>query len=216
MKLRALRLALLDEVLARELQRSFDRLRSAADQVDVRDARGRAADQRIGQFLGDRRREETRVRIGQRVDLRMHRGEHVGMPVSEARHRGTAGGVEIALSARVGDPAAVHRTPRSGTDRAAGDAGFSTRRAWTMIGATPAASLLLLASAYGVESIVGPRRAIASQTSRALPAASVQPSAPWPVFSTRLASVVRPMIGRPLGVAGRSPVHCRRSPSTVW
>ena len=55
--------------------------------------------------------------------------------------------------------------------------------------------------------MVGPRRAIASHTSRALPAASVQPSAPWPVFSTKLAIVVRPMIGRPLGVAGRSPVR---------
>jgi hypothetical protein len=39
------------------------------------------------------------------------------------------------------------------------------------------------------------------------PQACVQPSVPWPVFRNRLGSLLWPMIGTLLGVAGRRPLQ---------
>ena len=94
-EVRALRLPDLDEVLARHLERRLDRLRAAADEVDVAHAGGRVRDQLVGQRLGDLGGEEARVRVGEPVDLRVHRREHVGVAVAEAGHRGAAAGVEV-------------------------------------------------------------------------------------------------------------------------
>ncbi len=65
-EVRALRLADLDEILARELERGLDRLRAAGDEIDVRHAVGCVRDEMVGQLLGDRRGEEARVRVGER------------------------------------------------------------------------------------------------------------------------------------------------------
>ena len=48
-EMRALRLADLDEVLARHLERRLDRFRAAADEIRVADAGRRRADQLVGE-----------------------------------------------------------------------------------------------------------------------------------------------------------------------
>ena len=80
----ALGLADLDEILARHLERRLDRLRTAADQIDALKSGRSVLDQAVGQTLGDLGGEKGRVRVGQRVELPAHRGEHVRMPVAEA------------------------------------------------------------------------------------------------------------------------------------
>ena len=72
-----LRLAALDEILARELERGLDRLRPAAHEKNVADAGRGMGDQIVGQFLCHLRGEKTRMRIGQRVELRAHRRQHL-------------------------------------------------------------------------------------------------------------------------------------------
>ena len=98
-----LRLALLDEVLPRHLQRGLDRLRAAADEIDVVDAGRRVRDEVVAQLLGHLRREEAGVRVGELVELRVHGGQHVGMAVAEARHGGAARGVDVLLPRVVAD-----------------------------------------------------------------------------------------------------------------
>ncbi len=73
-EMRALRLADLDEVLARHLQRRLDRFRPAADEVRVAHAGRRRADQLVRKRFRGLGREEARVRVGEPVDLRVHRG----------------------------------------------------------------------------------------------------------------------------------------------
>ncbi len=102
-----LRLADLDEVLPRELERRLDRLRAAGDEIDVRHARRRARDQLIGKLLGHGRREEAGMRIGDPVDLLVHRPQDVGMTVAEARHRRAAGRVNVFPARGVDDANAV-------------------------------------------------------------------------------------------------------------
>src|SRR5580698_6158358 len=80
----ALRLADLDEILARHLECGLDRLRTAADQIHALEARRGVLDQPVGQALGDLGGEKGRVRVGQRLELAPHRGQHVWMPVAEA------------------------------------------------------------------------------------------------------------------------------------
>ncbi len=94
-KARALRLTLLNEILPRELQRSFHRFRAAGHQISVRGAAGRRRDQRVRQLLGDFGRKKARVRVRDAIDLRVHRSQHVRMAVTEARHRSAAGRVQI-------------------------------------------------------------------------------------------------------------------------
>ena len=99
----ALRLADLDKILARHLERRLDRLRTAADQIDVAQPGRRVLDQPVGQTLGDFGREKGRVRVGQRLELASHRGQHVRMPVAEAGHRRAARCIEVAPTFGVDD-----------------------------------------------------------------------------------------------------------------
>ncbi len=96
-------LADLDEVLPRHLERCLDRLRAAADEIDVADAGRRVGDEVAAQLLRDLGGEEARVRVGELVELGVHGGQHVGMAVAEARHRRTARGVDVLLAGRVPD-----------------------------------------------------------------------------------------------------------------
>ncbi len=90
-----LRLPDLDEVLARHLQRRLDRLGATRHEVDLADTRRRVLDQQVGQRLGHFGGEKAGVRVSQPVDLRVHRCDHVRMPVAEARHRGAARCVDV-------------------------------------------------------------------------------------------------------------------------
>ena len=99
----ALRLADLDEILARHLERRLDRLRAAADQIDALKPGRSVLDQPVGQTLGDFGREKGRVRVGQRVELPPHRGQYVRMPMAEARDGRAARRVEIAPALGVDD-----------------------------------------------------------------------------------------------------------------
>jgi hypothetical protein len=82
--LRPLRLACLDEILPRHLQRRFHGLRAAADEIDVRDAFWRIRHQRISEPFGDLGGEEAGVGVGQLIDLLMQRRVDVRMAVAEA------------------------------------------------------------------------------------------------------------------------------------
>ena len=96
-----LRLALLDEILPRHFQRRLDRLRSAADEIDVVDPFGRGLDEAVGELFGDFGREETRVCVGKLVELLVKGSNHVGMAVAETGHRRAAGRIDVALAVLV-------------------------------------------------------------------------------------------------------------------
>jgi hypothetical protein len=98
---RALRLAALDEVLARQLERGLHRLRSARHQVDPADAGRRLRHQAVGQLLRHLGGEESRVGVGAAVDLRMHGGDHVRMAMPERGHGRAAARVDIGLALAV-------------------------------------------------------------------------------------------------------------------
>ena len=111
-------LALFDEVLAGHLEGRLHRLGAAAHEVGVRNAGRGAANEVIGETLGNLGREEPRVGVGEAVDLGMDCGHHVGMTMAEAGHGRAAGGVEIDATGSVDelDPAAGH-----GDGQGAGD-----------------------------------------------------------------------------------------------
>ena len=92
----ALRLAGLDEILPRHLQRGFHRFRAAADEIDAAEAARRVRDKSVGEALGGFAREEAGVGVGERVELRVQRGEHVRMAVPQAGHRRAAARVDVA------------------------------------------------------------------------------------------------------------------------
>src|SRR5207237_9544903 len=89
--------------LARELERRLDRLRTAGNEVDVRDARRRMGHEVISELLGHRGREEARVRIGDSVDLLVHRPDHVRVAVPKAGDRRATRSVEVFAPSRVDD-----------------------------------------------------------------------------------------------------------------
>ena len=97
----ALGLTDLDEVLPRHLEGGFDRLRAAADEVDVFQPGRGGARQLVGERLRRLRGEEAGVRVGQAIDLRMHGRRHRRMAVAQARHGGAAAGIEILLARRI-------------------------------------------------------------------------------------------------------------------
>ena len=103
----SLRLADLDEVLARELQRGFHRLRAAAHEVNARHPARRVRDQlgreRLHGFVG----EERGVREREPVGLGLDRCTDVEIAVAEAGDRSTAGAVEVALPGGVDQIRAV-------------------------------------------------------------------------------------------------------------
>ena len=80
----ALRLADLDEILARHLERRLDRLRTAAHQIDAIEAGGSVLDQTVGEAFGGLGGEKGGVRVGELIELLAHGGEHVRMSVAEA------------------------------------------------------------------------------------------------------------------------------------
>ncbi len=102
-----LRLAAFDEILPRELERGLDRLRPAADEEDMADARRRVGDEIVGQFLRDLRGEEAGMRIGEPVELLVHRGQHVRMRMPQTGHRRAARSVDVLLAGGVADDDAV-------------------------------------------------------------------------------------------------------------
>ena len=112
-----LRLADLDEILAGELQRRFDRFRATGNDVRMRHAGRRVRDQVIGELFRDFRGEEAGVGIGDPVELCAHRRRDVGVAMTETGHGRAAGRVEVFLSVGVDDDDAVaadgHRQRRS-------------------------------------------------------------------------------------------------------
>jgi hypothetical protein len=94
----ARRLAFLEEILAAHLQRRFHRLRAAGHKIDPVHAGRRVADQKIGELFGNRGREERRVRIGEAGRLVLKGRDDGRMPVTEARHGSTAGGIDVAAA----------------------------------------------------------------------------------------------------------------------
>jgi len=105
----ALLLADLDEVLARELQRRFDRLGTAGNEIDLVQPLRRMRDEVLGQRLGHVRREEAGVGVGELVDLLVHRSQHVGMRMAQAGDGGAAAGVEVTLAVGIDDVHALRR-----------------------------------------------------------------------------------------------------------
>ncbi len=98
-----LRLADLDEILPRHLQRRFHRLRAAADEIDLRDAGRRMGDDVVGERFGDFGGEKGGMRIGDLVHLRLHRRQHVRMVVPEAGDGRASAGVDIGLAGFIGN-----------------------------------------------------------------------------------------------------------------
>ena len=56
----------------------------------------------IGERFGNLRREETGVCVGELVDLRVHRCQHVGMSVTEAGDSCAAAGIDVLFAALIG------------------------------------------------------------------------------------------------------------------
>ena len=103
----ALRLADLDEVLARHLQRRFHGFGAAGDEIHVADAGRRTFHKHLGQLLGHLGGEKAGVRIRQLVELRMHRRPHRRVAVAQTGHGGAARGIDVAAALRVGDEHAL-------------------------------------------------------------------------------------------------------------
>lgn len=109
----ALRLADLDKILARHLECGLDRLGTAADKIHMTHALRRGTDQLVCQFFRHLGGEKTGVCISQLVDLRMHGGQHVRVPMAQAGHGRATRGIDVSLALRIGQvdalPADGHR-----------------------------------------------------------------------------------------------------------
>src|SRR5207244_11210811 len=92
-----------DERLARQFERSLDRLRAAADQKDATHSLRRVRDKLVRQFLRNFRGEEARMRIGEPVQLLVHGCQHIWMRMAETRHRRTTRGIDVFLALGVAD-----------------------------------------------------------------------------------------------------------------
>ena len=121
------RLALLDEILPRHFQRRLDRLRAAADEIDVAEPGRSVFDQPVGEPLGDVGREKGGVGVGERVELPVQGGDDVGMAMTEARNRRAARRVEVNLAVGVEelDAAAADGDRHVGFGDAVEDVGHS-------------------------------------------------------------------------------------------
>src|SRR5262249_51584188 len=93
-EVRAMRLADLEKVLARELERRLHPFGSAGDEVDALERAARALDQAVGERFGGLAREERRMGVRELAGLLADRRDHCRMAVTHARNRRTAGGVE--------------------------------------------------------------------------------------------------------------------------
>jgi hypothetical protein len=90
-----LRLAGFDEILPRHFQAGLHRLRPARNKIDMIELSPRVGFRRVcnevvGQPLGDIRRKERCVRIGELVELGNDRGIHRRVAMAKARYGGAA------------------------------------------------------------------------------------------------------------------------------
>ena len=110
-------LADFDEILARKLQRRFHRFRAARHQIHVIEPVWRIGGECVGERFGGIGREKARVCVGDAIDLRVHRLQHVRVRVSEARHGSAAARIDIAPAVAIDDldAARAHRRGRHGT-----------------------------------------------------------------------------------------------------
>ncbi len=104
---RTIRLTDLEEVLPRQLERGFDRLRTAGYQIGIGEATRFIADENARQFLRDVGGEEGCVRIGELGSLTRDRFKHARVLVAETGHRGTSGTVEDFASICADEPGAM-------------------------------------------------------------------------------------------------------------
>ena len=98
----ATRLAPLQVILPGQLQTRLHRFRTAGHEVHALEAPG-TVHQEIRQRLGGLGGEERGVGVGNRIDLVLDRLYYVGVTVTQAGNRGTAGCVEVALAVLVDD-----------------------------------------------------------------------------------------------------------------
>ena len=96
-------LADLHKVLPRHLQRRLYCFGSARDKVGIVKLAGRRAGEMFGQLLHDITGKKTGMRIGQLIDLAVHRRQHIRVCVSEAGNRRPAAGIKIRLSLGIKD-----------------------------------------------------------------------------------------------------------------
>ena len=103
----ALRLAALDTILARQLQRAFHRFRAARDKIHAVDAGRRPGDQEVGQCFHRCAGKERAVRISHAGHLPLHGGDHGCVRMSEAGDGRAAAGVQVALAVGIDQVGAV-------------------------------------------------------------------------------------------------------------
>jgi hypothetical protein len=125
-----LRFAALNEILPRQFNRRFHRLRSAAGEKRMAQLFRRVNRQLIGKFFGRLRGEEAAVRIFELIQLRAQSADDVGMRVAETGYPGPAGGINIFLSGFVTneDAMAGRRARVAMRDCAMHDMGHLRRR----------------------------------------------------------------------------------------
>ena len=126
---RALRLADLDEVLPRQLQRRLVPLRAGGAEPGVGQPARRVAHQRVGQPLRALAGEQAGMRVGELVELRLDRGDDARVPMAEAGHRGAARAVDDRAPRLVVevDALAAERQRRVGPQAAVDDARHAER-----------------------------------------------------------------------------------------
>ena len=103
----ALRLAALDVVRARQLQRQLVRLGAAGDEAHTGETLRRDLDQFLREPFLQRIRQALVVHVGEPLGLPAGSGDDVAPSVTERRgHRAAAHRVEVALAVRVLEPGA--------------------------------------------------------------------------------------------------------------
>ncbi|MCY1517061.1 hypothetical protein D9M68_517280 [compost metagenome] len=97
----ALGLSNFDKVLPRQLQCSLDRLGAARDEIHMIQVARRSGGKQARQILRRLRRKKRSVRVGQLPYLFLDRPDHPGVPMPQARNRGAAGSINVALAVAV-------------------------------------------------------------------------------------------------------------------
>ena len=93
----------IDEVLARKLERRFHRFGSARDQIHLIESLRSIGGERVGERFSGIRGEKARMRVGDSIDLRVHRRQDMRMRVAEARHGGATACVDVAAAIPIDD-----------------------------------------------------------------------------------------------------------------
>ena len=99
----SLRLTDFDGVLPRQLQRRFHGFRAAGDEIDRFEPGRRRRYHAIGQVFHRLAGEEPGMGEGETVHLILDRLRHFRMAMPKTGHRGTAGGVQVAVAIRIDD-----------------------------------------------------------------------------------------------------------------